>query len=276
VDIKEYIASGIIESYALGFSSDQERREVECMSSIYPEIKAELERTQIALEAYAESISVAPPVELKNRVLEAIKGVSQDIPMNVVKPSVEKAQEAKVIRMSGMAKLSIAASVAVILTLSFLYVKQLNSSSQMSETMTAMEAEKSDLTNQLATLEASLSENSEMNAFIMHSQTNELVLAGTELSPESKVRIYYNTAVSQAVLVSDFLPTPEAGKQYQLWAIADGKPVDLGMLDKTTNVSNKINVAPKGVQAFAITLEKDGGNPTPTMDQMYVVGAVNS
>lgn len=276
MDIKEYIASGIIESYALGFSSDQERREVECMSSIYPEIKAELDRTQIALEAYAESISVTPPLELKNRVLDAIKGVSQDVPMSVVKPSVEIVSETKVIRMSGMAKLSIAASVAVILTLSFLYVKQLNSTSQMSETMTAMEAEKTDLTNQLATLESSLSENSEMNAFIMHSQTNEMVLAGTDLSPESKVRIYYNTAVSQAVLVSDFLPTPEAGKQYQLWAIADGKPVDLGMLDKSTNVSNKINVAPKEVQAFAITLEKEGGNPTPTMDQMYVVGAVNS
>ncbi len=276
MDIKEYIASGIIESYALGFSSDQERREVECISSIYPEIKAELERTQIALESYAESISVAPPMELKNRVLDAIKGVSQEAKMNVVRPEAESVSETKVIRMSGIAKLSIAASVAVILTLSFLYVNQLNSSSEMSQTMTAMEAEKSDLTNQLATIEASLTENAEMNAFIMHSQTDEMVLAGTDLSPESKVRIYYNPSVSQAVLVSDFLPTPEAGKQYQLWAIADGKPVDLGMLDKSTNVSNKINVAPKGVQAFAITLEKDGGNPTPTMDQMYVVGAVNS
>ncbi|WP_225974287.1 anti-sigma factor [Arachidicoccus ginsenosidivorans] len=29
------------------------------------------------------------------------------------------------------------------------------------------------------------------------------------------------------------------------------------------------------VQAFAITLEKAGGNPTPTMDQMYVMGGVS-
>lgn len=276
MDIKEYIASGILESYALGYSSDQERREVECISSIYPEIKAELERTQNALEAYAESISVTPPVELKGRILEVIKGVAQEATMTVVKPSVEKTNETKVIQMGSRAKLAIAASVAVIATMSFLYVKQMNTSSELSQNLTAMESEKLELTNQLASIEESLTENTDMNAFIMHSQTDELVLAGTDLSPESKVRIYYNTAVSQAVLVSDFLPTPEAGKQYQLWAIADGKPVDLGMLDKSTNVSGKISVAPKGVQAFAITLEKDGGNPTPTMDQMYVVGAIPS
>lgn len=276
MDIKEYIASGILESYALGYSSDQERREVECISSIYPEIKAELEKTQTALEAYAESISVAPPAELKERILAAIKGVSQETTMSVVNPATEKVVETKVIQMSSRSKMAIAASVAIIITMSFLYAKQMNTSSELSQNLTAMETEKSTLTEKLASIEASLTENTEMKEFMMHSQTNELILAGTDLSPESKVRIYYNTEVSQAVLVSDFLPTPEAGKQYQLWAIADGKPVDLGMLDKTTNVSNKISVAPKSVQAFAITLEKDGGNPTPTMDQMYVVGAIPS
>jgi anti-sigma-K factor RskA len=27
-------------------------------------------------------------------------------------------------------------------------------------------------------------------------------------------------------------------------------------------------------QAFAITLEKKGGNPTPTMEQMFVMGSI--
>mgnify|MGYP003549478745 FL=1 len=27
-------------------------------------------------------------------------------------------------------------------------------------------------------------------------------------------------------------------------------------------------------QAFAITLEKEGGNPTPTMEEMYVMGTI--
>jgi anti-sigma-K factor RskA len=27
-------------------------------------------------------------------------------------------------------------------------------------------------------------------------------------------------------------------------------------------------------QAFAITLEKEGGNPTPTMEEMYMMGTI--
>ena len=38
MNIPEYIDSGILESYALGSVSDQERREVECLSAIYPEV----------------------------------------------------------------------------------------------------------------------------------------------------------------------------------------------------------------------------------------------
>ncbi len=272
MDIKEYIASGIIESYALGFSSDQERREIECLSSIYPEIKEEVVHTQILLEKYAESISIAPPTELKERIMNAIKGVSQETTLTVVQAPTEKPVQAKVVQMNTASKMAIAASVAVVIALSFLYLKQLNTTSEMSKNLTAMRSEKSEMSTKLATIEASLSENSQMNAFIMHSLTDELVLAGTDLSPESKVRIYYNPSVSQAVLISDFLPTPEDGKQYQLWAMSNGKPVDLGMVDKTTNITNKIKVAPTKIEAFCITLEKDGGNPTPTLDQMYVIG----
>jgi len=29
-------------------------------------------------------------------------------------------------------------------------------------------------------------------------------------------------------------------------------------------------------EAFAITLEKTGGSPTPTMDQMYVIAKISS
>ena len=55
MDIKEYISSGILESYVLGNASEQERREVECISSIYPEIRQELDALSRSLEKYAEA-----------------------------------------------------------------------------------------------------------------------------------------------------------------------------------------------------------------------------
>ena len=55
------------------------------------------------------------------------------------------------------------------------------------------------------------------------------------------------------------------GKQYQLWAIVDGKPVDAGVINNCIGLCKmkKIDHA----EAFAITLEKEGGSPTPTLNR---------
>ncbi len=43
MNISAYIDSGILEEYALGIVSPQEKQEVECLTQVYPELKAELE-----------------------------------------------------------------------------------------------------------------------------------------------------------------------------------------------------------------------------------------
>ena len=72
------------------------------------------------------------------------------------------------------------------------------------------------------------------------------------------------------------LPTPASDKQYQLWAIVDGKPVDAGMLDTNPATMMMHVMKPIGGQpiAFAVTLEKMGGSPGPTMSEMYLMGKV--
>ena len=71
------------------------------------------------------------------------------------------------------------------------------------------------------------------------------------------------------------LPAPTSGKQYQLWAILNGQPVDLGVIPNDIFVQKKALLLTMkntiGAQAFAITLEKMGGNPTPE-GQMYTLG----
>jgi hypothetical protein len=54
MNIQAYIESGILEEYVLGTVSPQEKQEVECMASIYPEIQQELQILETALEKYAQ------------------------------------------------------------------------------------------------------------------------------------------------------------------------------------------------------------------------------
>ena len=53
IDIRDYIASGVLEAYVLGDISEKERAEVESFATLHPEIKQEKEAIEVALEQYA-------------------------------------------------------------------------------------------------------------------------------------------------------------------------------------------------------------------------------
>ena len=62
------------------------------------------------------------------------------------------------------------------------------------------------------------------------------------------------------------MPTAEQGKHFQMWAIADGKPQSLGMVNlQSVGGLQEFECVPSAV-AYAISVEdKPEGNPTPTV-----------
>ena len=69
MNTKDYISSGILEEYVLGALSDQERREVECLSSIYPEISEALHAIEDDMFIVAQESAVKTPEFLKSKIL---------------------------------------------------------------------------------------------------------------------------------------------------------------------------------------------------------------
>jgi anti-sigma-K factor RskA len=275
VNIKEYISSGIIESYVLGVVSDQERQEVECISHIYPEVLQHLVAMQDELEQLSEGWKKEPPAELKDRVMAAIKAEASN----------EKA-EAKIINLntaapksgvSGQWRLIAAASVLAVLAMGTLFVTKQN---QLSTSESQLQALSTDINQKeitMANLETELANYSQEKIFLLHEETIPVDLAGTPNSPDAKVKVFWNEGVNKLVLASNTLPVAPKDLQYQLWAIIDGAPVDLGVIDRfedKTVFSRDVDV--KSVQAFAITLEKNGGSPQPNLEQLYVIGNVGS
>jgi len=85
--------------------------------------------------------------------------------------------------------------------------------------------------------------------------------------------VYWNAETDEAYLNIQQLKTLTEEQQYQLWAIVDGVPVDMGVFDfdmeglmKMKNVQN--------ASMFAVTIEPKGGSVNPTLDLMQVAGAV--
>jgi anti-sigma-K factor RskA len=276
LDIKEYIATGIVEGYVLGSLSDQERREVECMSAIYPELKAYVLENQQSFEEFALQSAKNPPLELKAKIMSAIAGEPQ-----IQKETASVDSQAKVIRMTDRPeqfnwKMMVAATFVIALISSVMYFRtnsknavltaELNEQVQQNtEGSQKMDA----ISEQLASLEA-------IETLMMAPKTTKVNLNGTDVSPDSRARIHYNEDMKMACLIADKLPMPEQDKQYQLWALIDGKPMDLGVFDVNENStqSKMIQVKSKNIQGFAITKEKLGGSKVPTLEQMYVYGGV--
>ena len=84
--------------------------------------------------------------------------------------------------------------------------------------------------------------------------------------------LYWDGATGDVYVNLNTMPAAPPGKQYQLWAIVDGKPVDAGMYDNNSSIAlHKMKTIPKA-EMFAVTIENAGGSPTPTLDQMVVAG----
>lgn len=275
---KAYIESGILELYVLGQLSVQEQQEVEAMAAKYPEVKQEIEAIEIAMEQYALSNAVGPSETLKAKILDKLVQ-SEEAPAAgrsaSVIPLQTKLYESKIRNLRF-------ALVACIALLVISVVALFTARSELGEAKTeilALNLDKQKFAGRLSSMEKSNADLQQIAGMNEDPDWKVIKLAGTAMDPKAKMVVYWHTS-GQHVMVDNSkmaLPANDQQHQYQLWALVNGKPVDLGVFDVKTD-STHILLKMKeiaGAQAFAVTLEKRGGNPTPTMDQMIVMGGVS-
>ena len=73
MNTKEYISSGIIESYILGLASAEEAGILECVMKNNAEVKAAFDEAQKTLEDLATAQAVTPPTDLKSKIWNKIQ-----------------------------------------------------------------------------------------------------------------------------------------------------------------------------------------------------------
>jgi Anti-sigma-K factor rskA len=108
---------------------------------------------------------------------------------------------------------------------------------------------------------------------LRRADTKIIEMKGLDVSPNAKVLVYWNAHEKATLLSIQHLDEPKKGKQYQLWAIIDQKPVDAGVFVYDLTAVQLMRGFEKA-ETFAVTLEKEGGNETPNMEEMYVIGTV--
>jgi anti-sigma-K factor RskA len=245
----------MVESYVLGLASDEERREFEQLCLQYPELVQARTAFELLLEKQAMENVLAPAAGLKQKIWDEIKEEAKVIPL--------QQGQAKIRKMNWL-KYAAAACVILLAGSVYLNIELSNKNKKLT----------GEYNNSMAELNM-LKEDMEM--LTNKPQVRMASLKGTDMSPQSYTTVYWDTASHDVYLLVNNLPKPPSDKQYQLWALLDGKPIDLGMIAedyfvKKNRLLLKANNA-KNAQAFAITLEKKNRpNPEKPAGDMYVMG----
>ncbi|MBS1916262.1 MAG: anti-sigma factor [Bacteroidetes bacterium] len=272
MNVQEYISSGIVESCVLGLASADEQLEFERMCATSPEVNAAREAFELSLEKQAKEQAIAPPAILKNKIFNEIGIADTDGKKTAPVSTVIKAPVVKM----GWLRYVAAAAILLLMgstALNLYFYKQYQKYSSQYDALVAsqtqMAYDNKALQTKLQGYESAMGHIKDPGMAVI-----KMPAVAKSPDPASMATVYWDTKSKDVYLMVNNLPQPVSDKQYQLWAIVDGKPVDAGVLDMQEGMTfAKMKNIPKA-QAFAITLEKHGGSDIPTMSAMYVLGKV--
>ena len=255
MNVKEYIESGIIESYVMDLASESEKAEFERLCTQYPELVAARRKFEESLEGYASENAIVPPPEVKAKVLAAIG-----------KPVVRMEPVQGPVRTPLLTRLVAAASVILLIGVGFLYYQTKKENSDLAATNERLRVS---LDTTKGVLQRII--DTERDA-VSNPNVTVVNMVGTQVAPRSSANIYWDSASANVYLVVKNMPKLPSDKQYQLWALIDSKPKDLGVFDATDDkVILKMKNTQKA-QAFAITIEQKGGSHSPDLKKLQSMG----
>jgi anti-sigma-K factor RskA len=278
----------MLAAHALGALDGAEARALTAHLEGCAECRAESDAWLGTAAALAYAAPPAePPAELRSRILESIHAEdaqpvsrsrverdggkaanvaveSSQAESNVV-PFIKPARRRALIVSEPIALAASLALVALAISLVVLWnrydttrLEMARLSDQLNQAQGELVREREQLAHQREAIELITTPNARM-----------ATLAGTENATTARAKLVFDRNTGRAMLMADNLPQAPAGKAYQLWFIAEGKPPMPGQVftpDASGHAEMRDEVPAEGRNAtvFAVTLEPSKGVPAPT------------
>jgi len=265
MDVKEYIASGILELYVAGALSPEENLEVQHHAIEYPEIKKEIEAIERAILELTEAASPKMPQNGFAKIKAEI---------NDVIPFTPESSSSKGTPWGSY--MGWAASVLLAVGLFWMYTEN----SKLKSDIELTNQEKQSLKDVLSDTQEEITTKETLLQEIRDRNVDVVALGGQTVSPSSYAKAYWNKEEKKVIIDAQGLPEPPDGFTYQVWSLKLDPltPTSLGLLDDFASQDTKLFILENAneSEAFGITLEPKGGSETPTLEQLYTLGAVGS
>ncbi|BAO56075.1 anti-sigma factor [Nonlabens marinus] len=255
MEIQEIKNSGDLEAYVCGALTRQETLAIAKLIKQNPELEEEVERIESAYFQLAAGI--APAVD-QVALYESIKAYIKE-------------DKAKAENNHWSQYLGWAASLLLFLGCGYLFYEN----TDITEQMVSVEQKNEFLTNEVTDLDSLNADYQEALAFIKDPNTVKVNLAGQGNHTTAGAVAFHNAEKDVTYLDITGLPEAPANMTYQLWSLTLNPltPTNLGLVASSSKTMLEFTNA-NDTQAFGITLEEAGGSPTPTLERLYTLGAI--
>lgn len=257
MDKNSFLASGMVEKYILGLTTDEEDRIVERFMESNEDIKAKIFDGQDCLyENFKGHIQTSKlnnnPSEFST--LDALEKDQEEY-TNVSPPIAKWLQYA----------------VIATLAISTFYFWSSNQSlisqnNALTSEVNSYEGAIESIDKEKATLVS--------NEFILtHSATERVQLRGTNLSPDASLLAFYNPTAEVLMIKINKLPTPPNGKYYHMWADVNGEMIHVGSLSNDAVNLTTLSFVSQAT-SLNVTIEDLPDVEHPDVSQLALIGSI--
>ncbi|MCW3116544.1 MAG: hypothetical protein JWM28_626 [Chitinophagaceae bacterium] len=246
----------------MGLASKEEQAEFEQLCLEYPELVAARNIFELSLEKRAFEDTPHPPAFLKEQFINYINQNTTTNQSKVIQmePAIPLAQSG-----SGLRWLAVA-SVIFLLVSSWLAYRFYNETITLKAELQHTKEAQANLGTRLKILE-------DYEKMVINPNVAVVNLTPMPEKSPASANIYWDSTTSNVYLIIKNMPKLPSDKQYQLWALIDGKPKDLGLFDIKDDHKVMLKMTDtRKAEAFAITVEKRGNTSGPDMDQLQMMG----
>lgn len=268
MEAREYIESGQLELYVYGLLTPDENTEINRLALSNKEMADEIVAIEDAIIALSSGFSPELSPEQYQKLRERL--IDKRAQLATETAVAEEVEERPTRSIWGT--IGWAAAVLFLAGAGYLFY-QLQESTKAT---LVLEQENTQKDAQIKSLEG-VNQQNQVALQLMRDPKNTIVnLEAQPIAPESSARIYWNKETQSVTIDASSLPKPPEGKVYQAWAIYNQpfNAVSIGLLENGSAENLYVLQTTSSADAFGVTLEPAGGSETPTLEQLYVMGAV--
>jgi anti-sigma-K factor RskA len=283
---------------AAGALEAGERERLEAHLSSCEECRAEFRELSDAAASLAYTVApVAPPRAMRARILQSVRAVDpSEAASRAVDPSELKRtravdpSESKGTDLRGLLRrfslwqiigarpslaFGMAAALVAVAALGITTFALLNRNSALSREVAQLYDRLRDAQLETTGVRTQLASARDLNDILASPDARVTQLAGKGEGARARATLAYERTTGRAVILTSGLPPAPAGKAYQLWLIADKKPLPGGTFKTDAQGHARMSdrlPAGEANPTFAVTLEREGGVPAPE-GEIYLIGS---